>query len=218
MPRKTQFTVDDVVEAAFCMVRKSGWAELSVTALAKQMGCSTMPIYSHFENLETLKDEVVRKSWELAMEYEAKRYTGDVWVDHAIGLVHFAGDEKFLFTCMFDGRNLELKREMMVKHWAYLAEHLADYEGFKGLSEEQRQVIRYSRAMLTSGLAVAVSSGGTKFLKEKGIIEKYITVASQAILEGYRQLYDRRDEDVLLIDGHFKKVNQMIKQKLQNPE
>ncbi len=203
MPRKTQFKVDVVVETTFDMVRKNGWEGLSVTAVAKQMGCSTMPIYSHFENLETLKDEVIRKGWELVKDYEAKQYTGDAWVNQAIGYVYFARENSQLFGCMFDGRNLELQRRMLQEHWDFLTKLLSGYQGFKDLSQEQSRVIRYSRAMFTHGVATTVSKGWSKLLTDEEIITKYLAATSQAMLDGYRKFYDSSGGEVPFLDQHF---------------
>ena len=56
MPRKTKYSAEDVVMAAFELVREKGLAGLSAPAVAKKMGCSTMPIYSHFENMQALEE------------------------------------------------------------------------------------------------------------------------------------------------------------------
>jgi AcrR family transcriptional regulator len=195
MPRKTQFTADDVVVTTYDMVRKNGWEGLTVTAVAKQMGCSTMPIYSHFDSLEMLKDEVVRKGWALIIDYESKQYTGDVWVDQAIGYVRFAQKEKNLFICMFDGRNLKLQRKMLREHWSYLSRLLDDYEAFSGLDEKQCMRIRYSRGMLTHGVATSIINGwGFLFeghevaSKNDEILSDYLTTASQVLLKGYKEV------------------------------
>lgn len=209
MPRKTQFTADDIVTTALGMVRKSGWAELSATAVAKQMGCSTMPIYSYFDNLEKLKDEVIINAWKRIMEYEAREYTGDIWVDQSIGYVFFARAETQLFMCMFDGRNVELQRKMLLAHWQYLAKFLDDYEGFKSLSGPQRLIIRQSRALMTHGLAVSVSTGWTTIMSDDAIIMNYIRAASHALLEGYQDLYARGDGVMQYVD---KRIDDFLKE------
>ena len=93
MPRKAQFSAEDVVTAAFELVRENGLPGLSAPAVANKMGCSTMPIYSHFQNMQALEDEIVKKAWKLSMEYKSKTYTGDVWIDQGIGYVRFSKDE-----------------------------------------------------------------------------------------------------------------------------
>lgn len=214
MPRKIQFTADEIVEAAFALVRKSGWEGLSVTAVAKKIGSSTMPIYSYFDNLEKLKDAVVLKGWELLMEYETKEYTGDAWVNQSLGYISFAMAEKNLFYCMFDGRNVELQRKMLLAHWNYLAEFLKDYEGFKGLEIEQTYLTRYSRSMLTHGVATSVIAGWGKLMEIDGMIENVVTAASHAILEGYKTTYDCKNKSIAFIDNQLKKIFEE-KRKLQ---
>ena len=206
MPKKTHLTVRDFQETALDMVRKDGWGKLSITALAKHMGCSTMPVYSHFENLETLRDEVVKKGWELVYTYESKQYTGDPWIDQSIGYVYFARENRRLFACMLDGRNLELERRMLQEHWFFLTDLLSDYRGFEGLSPEQCRVIRYSRAMFTQGVAITVSKGLGKLLTDNESIEKYMTISSKAILEGYRNVYEQGHRDIGFLDEHFQPV------------
>ncbi len=190
MPRKTQFTTEDVVAAAFELVREKGLAGLSAPAVAGKMGCSTMPIYSHFKNMEALEDEVVKKAWNLIVRYEAEQYTGDVWVDQAIGYIRFARNETNLFKCMLDGRNLELKYDMHQRHWQYLAERLEGYEAFDGFDEEQRASIRYSRSMLSHGVAMSPNIGLNKIIIENDeLLAGYLSNVSQALLRGFEALH-----------------------------
>lgn len=206
MPKKTHLTIDDFLDAAIDMVREQGWKKLSITAVARQMGCSTMPVYSHFENLETLRDAVVEKGWERVKAYELKPYTGDAWIDQAIGYVCFARDNPQLFACLLDGRNLALERRMLQTHWDFLTTLLKGYHGFEGLSPEQCRVIRYSRAIFTQGVATTVSKGLGKLLTDNEAVEKYMAVSSQAILEGYRKVYNRSNGDTAFLDDHFQPV------------
>lgn len=185
MPRKPQFSKRDVTSAAFELVKENGWQGLSASAVANKLGCSTMPIYSHFKNLEKLQDEVVKKGWELVKDYESRRFTGDVWIDQAIGYVQFSKKERRLFMCLFDGRNLELHRKMLHEHWRHLSQLVEGYEAFVGLSEEQCMRIRYSRAMLSHGVATSVSMGYGEILEDDAKIEDYLTSVSHALLRGY---------------------------------
>lgn len=185
MPRKAKFSKEDIVYTALEIVRKSGWAGLSVNAVAEKLGCSTMPIYSHFKNMEKLQDAVVVKGWEMIKEYEDKSYTDDIWVDQAIGYVRFAKKEKILFRCMMDSRNLKLHRKMILIHWDNLTDQLTDYGPLKELSNEQRMRIRYARSMLTQGLAITVSMGHNGIIDSNRLIGDYLKMASHAILRGF---------------------------------
>ncbi|WP_022665500.1 TetR/AcrR family transcriptional regulator [Desulfospira joergensenii] len=221
MPRKTQFTAEEIVKAAFSLVRKGGWEALSVTAVAKKIGSSTMPVYSYFNSLDNLKKAVASKGWELLLEYETKEYTGDPWVDQAIGYVSFAMAEKKLFFCMFDAKNIDLQTQMRKAHWDYLGGLLSGYEGFKGLKLEEVLLIRHTRVMFTHGLATsAIADWGTP-LKTEGMLEHNVTAASQAILEGYKTTYNCADKSIAFIDKQIKhliqKKAEFTKEKTKKP-
>ena len=191
MARKTKFTADDVIETAFNLVRKNGWPGLSVTAVANALDCSTMPIYSHFQNLDKLADAVVRKAWQLFFEYDSKSYTGDAWIDQALGSIHFAREEKRLFMCLYDGRNLKLQRELIKEHWAHLSEFIETYEPFSNLDTKQRDAIRHARAMFCHGVGTSIAMDWYAFSEEDINLEKYLSMTSQALLEGYKEIYAR---------------------------
>lgn len=209
MPKKTHLTADDFLNTAIDMVREHGWEKLSITSVAKHLGCSTMPVYTHFENLDTLKDEVVKKGWEQVRAYESKQYTGDIWVDQAIGYVYFARDNSRLFICMLDGRNLILERRMLQEHYDFLSSHLTEYHRFQGLSPEQCRMIRYSRAIFTQGVATTVSKGLGKLFTDDEVIEKYMTISTRAILEGYKKVYDHRSGDFAILSEQFQPLGDL---------
>jgi AcrR family transcriptional regulator len=207
MPRKTQFTAEDVVTAAFELVRQKGLVGLSAPAVAEQMSCSTMPIYSHFKNMQALEDEVIRKAWNLVMEHESEQYTGDVWIDQAIGYVLFARDERNLFKSMLAGRNLKLQYAMQKKHWQYQTERLENYDGFSDLEDEQRSRIRYARAMLSHGVATSPNTGMNKIIVENDdILAGFLTTVSRALFKGYEKLPPLESDKRRLLDEKIKKL------------
>lgn len=207
MPRKTQFTIDNVITAAFELVREKGLAGLSAPSVAEKMGCSTMPIYSHFKNMQALEDEVIQKAWTLVMEYESRQYTGDDWIDQAMGYVLFARDERNLFKSMLAGRNLKLQYEMQKMHWQYQTDRLDSYEGFKDLDRDQRSRIRYARAMLSHGVAMSPDTGMNKVIIENDeILSGFLTNVSQALLKGYKDLPPPPEDKRRLLEEEIEKL------------
>lgn len=207
MPRKTQFSAEDVVIAAFELVREKGLAGLSAPAVANKMGCSTMPIYSHFKNMQALEDEVVQKAWKLSMDYKDKTYTGDVWIDQAIGYVCFCKDEQNLFKCMLDSHNQALKHEMHLVNWQFLAEQLEGYEAFKHLDDEQQGRVRYARAMLTHGIATAARVAANKILfEDHELLVTFLTNVSKALLAGFKEIPPLTPKDRRLFEEKKKSI------------
>lgn len=59
MARKTQISKEIILESAFDMLLKEGYAAINITSLAKKIGCSTQPIAWQFGNMETLRAELL---------------------------------------------------------------------------------------------------------------------------------------------------------------
>ena len=186
-PRNSQFSRDEIVSAAVELVRASGWDGFSVTAVAKAVNASTMPIYSHFTNVRDLEDAVRLEALELLKERMRTVQTGDVWVDQGINFVRFAEEERYLFRSLWDGRNVELCRSMAKDLNDSIAASLADYPLFKGLDELELLMIRTTRMMFAQKLAYWLNINGD-YLTEKGITDtdEYIRRATMAIYDGFK--------------------------------
>jgi len=150
----------------------------------------------------------VVEGWELVKEYEGRTFTGDVWVDQAVGYVRFAKKEKVLFRCLIDSRNLKLYRKMILTHWESLTDQLADYEPFKDLSDEQRSQIRYTRSKLALGLAITVSTEYGGAINSNRLINSYLKIASHAILNGFRNAPSLSEASKRELKENFRKLRE----------
>ncbi len=185
-PRNTQFSRDDIVAAAFQLVREQGWDGFSVQAVAKLINSSTMPIYSQFANVRELEDEVCIKAMELLKVSLLETRSGDLWIDQAISYVNFALAEKHLFRILGDGRNIELQNKLGMGLVQFIDDTLADYPLFAGLSEMEFKMVRLSRMMFAQRLAFWLNRDPS-FLQAKGIeMEDFIRRTSKAIYEGFQ--------------------------------
>lgn len=184
-PRNSQFSKEEIIDAAFLMVREHGWNGFSVQAVAKAIGGSTMPIYSHFSNARELEDSVCIKAVELLKEWLLVDITGDRWIDQAISYVNFAVEEKHLFRCLGDGRNLELQKRLGMGLVEFIDDTLANYPLFAGLNKMEFTMIRMARMMFAQRLAFWLNND-INFLKAKGMeTEDFIRRSSKAIYDGF---------------------------------
>lgn len=55
MPRTKRIEKEDILRAAVQVVRTQGEGALSVRGIAKELGCSTQPLYSEFGSMEELR-------------------------------------------------------------------------------------------------------------------------------------------------------------------
>lgn len=65
-------TKEDIIKAAYEIVRKKGIDSLNARALAKELKCSTQPIMYQFSNMEEIKKEVLQKAIETYKSYMSK--------------------------------------------------------------------------------------------------------------------------------------------------
>lgn len=186
-PRNIQFSREEIIDAAFDLVRGKGWYGFSVQAVAKAIGCSSMPIYSQFANVRDLEDAVCMKVLELLKGRMMEERTGDKWIDQGISYVRFADEEKFLFRTLWDGRNVELSQKMGKDLNEFIAATLIDYPLFAGLDDLELRMIRLTRMMFAQKLAYWLNVN-SYYLKDKGIpdTDDYIRRTSKAIYDGFR--------------------------------
>jgi AcrR family transcriptional regulator len=197
MPPKQKYSADDVVEAAFQIVRRQGWKGLSARAIAKELNSSTRPVYDYFQSMKHIEKEVVKKALAVFVEHIGRDRTGDKWLDQALGYVTFAGNEKHLFRCINDEEHTQYQREFARQHWPALGDQLADDKRFEDLPEKTMNRIRVVRWFLLHGLSFLVANGWMDFPEaEKTTLEEnfagmsledFLAKANMAIYEGFKE-------------------------------
>lgn len=105
MPPSVKFNRQDIIQAAFHLVLKGGFKNMSASKVAEQLNASVQPIYSHFENIGALKHIVAEKSVTIFRDYVLKEYTPYSLFNMWIGEIHFALDHKRLYHTLFVERN-----------------------------------------------------------------------------------------------------------------
>ncbi len=197
MPPKQRFSSEDVIAAAFNVVRQHGWQGLSARAIAKELNASTRPIYDHLKSMKNIEKGVVKKALAMYVEYIGRDRTGDKWLDQALGYVLFAKNEKHLFRCINDEEHVQYQREFAKQHWAALGEQLTDDARFKDLPDNIKNRIRVVRWFLLHGISYLVSNGWLELPDGEdtmlydtfaGIsLTDFLDKANNAIYEGFKK-------------------------------
>ncbi len=102
MPPKEKLTRSDIEQCAFELVRRQGYDKLNARALADVLGCSTMPLFRHFKNMDGIRIAVIGAATELYSEYISRgmKYPKPF---KGIGMeyIRFAKEEPNLFRLFF---------------------------------------------------------------------------------------------------------------------
>lgn len=72
MPPKSKFTKEQITKAALEIVQEAGSERLTARTLAKKLKCSSCPIFTVFENMDEVFDEVIAAAKTLYKKYIEK--------------------------------------------------------------------------------------------------------------------------------------------------
>ncbi len=190
MRSKTAFTRNAFVEAAFKIIREKGLGKLSARSLAKELNCSTMPIYSYLKSMESLHKELGKKATNLLLTYQTTTRTGRVFFDMGLGYILFARQEKNLFRLLFarnEGRgNRRLKKTMTEFALKSLVKKMKNDPISQGLNEQQLENILIKMWIFVHGLAFLINNNAFPTNNEDYIV-RIIEETGQFIIAGEKE-------------------------------
>jgi AcrR family transcriptional regulator len=110
MPPKKQMNKHLIIEKAFEMVRSDGYPSLTARKLAKELNCSTQPIYQTFTDMKELKMELMKKAQEKMYHFimDHSDTTIPAELAYILAYIRFAVEEKYLFQLIFTSGGLNL--------------------------------------------------------------------------------------------------------------
>ena len=183
MKQPSVYSYSQIIDAAFELVREQGWSGVSTRAIAKKLGSSTMPIYSHVKSVEELEKELLTRARSLLKDFQQRPYTEFALLNLAFGYVAFARDEKYLFRFLYLERpnKVDLEDVSGMKE-SFFAEFGGESEAGKALldlqASGQEALVQYTW-IFTHGLAILVSSG-TFGPSSDEVILRYLKNAGEA--------------------------------------
>lgn len=102
MPPKAKITKEDIINTSIIMIKNG--EELNARGIAARLECSTQPVFSNFENMDELKNAVLKKCEEIYMQFtenEIKKNDYPIYKIMGMAYIEFAKREKELFKLLF---------------------------------------------------------------------------------------------------------------------
>lgn len=99
--KRNEITREKIIDCAFDELKENGWEHWNARTIAARAGCSTMPIFRLFENMNDLKKEVIARSLKVYEQYiyggmrEEKPYKGT-----GRAYIRFAKEQPWLFKAL----------------------------------------------------------------------------------------------------------------------
>lgn len=99
--KRNEITREKIIDCAFDELKENGWEHWNARTIAARAGCSTMPIFRLFENMDDLKKEVIARALKVYEQYiyggmrEEKPYKGT-----GRAYIRFAKEQPWLFKAL----------------------------------------------------------------------------------------------------------------------
>jgi AcrR family transcriptional regulator len=185
MPPKITFTRDDVIDAAFNIVREEGLRDLSARKIADHLNSSTSPVYSYFASMDELKREVLGRAESMMREYARRPYTSSVFLNMGTGLTEFARDNRALFHAMFLENNDSL--DIINSFYRSLSDEVMKDDLVSTIPRVERREVMRRMAIFTHGFASMVCVGLVKDADKNFIIKTMYEMGRDVIDCAFRK-------------------------------
>ncbi len=160
MAAAKKITRDAILEAATEVLRNGGFSAINARSIAKQLGCSTQPIYLSFRNMEELKNAltqraITRHTRRVRCSLQAHEGTDSRYSSYGMGFVQFAAQEKQLFRWLYlEGEQTGPYRSDVLE--TEVIEVVMDEFGY---SEAVARRLHTDMLYYTYGLAILANTG-----------------------------------------------------------
>lgn len=104
MPPKAKFSKEEIIEAAVDIVKAEGFQALTARALGAKLGTSSSPIFTVFQNMDEVQQEVLKSANQLYQNYletDMKSNQYPPYKSSGMAYIRFAKEEKELFKLLF---------------------------------------------------------------------------------------------------------------------
>lgn len=101
MPPRIKTTEEDIINAAYQIVREEGMKKLTARNVAQRLGTSVQPIFRAFVNMEELEEVVMEKIKNTYREYIMNSVSAeDALMGTVMAYIRFAREENHLFQIL----------------------------------------------------------------------------------------------------------------------
>lgn len=104
MPRSYMFTKEQILDAAIELTRKKGFSAVSARSLGEQLGTTSRPIFSHFENMSEVQKGIIGAANRLYQSFREEEIASKKYVPYkasGMAYIRFAKEETELFKLLF---------------------------------------------------------------------------------------------------------------------
>lgn len=186
MPPKTKFSKEEIIAAAVNIVKSDGPGALTARALGTRLGTSSSPVFTIFESMDEVQQEVLKSANMLYQSYlkeDMKSQKYPPYKSSGMAYIRFAKEEKELFKLLFMRDRSREKAEENNEEIKPLIELI---QRNTGLSEEKAYLFHLEMWIYVHGVATMIATS---------YLEWNMEFVSQVLTDAYLGLKHRYCEE-----------------------
>ena len=179
MPAIRKINKDNIISASVKIIRNEGINNLNARRVAKELGCSTQPIFYIYSNMDEMKADALKEISKIFDDAMLKNnYDKPVYKDIGKNYIKFAKDEPVLFKLLFNSKINE--KVLCFIDLTGSSEKI--YETISkqtGLSKENARKFHLKMWLYVNGIANLVANSTCSFSEEdidNLLSEQYISM------------------------------------------
>lgn len=189
MPPKAKITKEMILRTALELTREAGFSAVNARSIAKQLECSTRPLFTCYANMEELKREFLAFAYAYYEEYTL-RYGKSRQVEPCLILplsyIQFAREEPRLFQLLFiDDMDLQMTRTADFYKEVGNEEKARAFSESIGIDIETGKTIFFDLFLYSHGIAVL--SATQKIALDEAVVTQKVADTLSAFIHGKKE-------------------------------
>ncbi|GIN95598.1 hypothetical protein J6TS1_14680 [Siminovitchia terrae] len=174
MPPKKKFSKEQIINSAFHIAKTEGIDKITIRKISDYLGCSSAPIYVNFNDVEELKQAVVKKMVDWSQQLIHEQNSGNPFADIGIASLKMATEYPVLTQDIVLKSNRYLKDydQDMSGEFVALMKQVPELEGF---TEKELMTILLKMRIFQIGLTLMVAN---RLLPEEFNLDKMIDMSN----------------------------------------
>lgn len=186
MPPKAKFSREQIISAALEIVKRDGEGALTARRLGEELGCSSRPIFTVFNNMDEVANEVVAAATKIYRKLEDEGLNAEnPFKGSGAGYIRFAAEYPKLFIMLFmKERKALIKDNVLEELDGYYGKILSSIKSTYEVNENAAKEIYLHMWVYSHGIASLLATNVCLFTEEQisemlgtagaGIIGKYL--------------------------------------------
>lgn len=169
MPRRPKFTKEEVLKSAYEVAQKEGIDSVTAASVAAHMGYTGSSLFTHFDSMDEIKNEVYRKAKHEALDYFSESvFYAPSFKEFGMRFISFAKKEPHLYRMLFSN-NPFIEGEDISGEFDALYELMQkEVEKLFDLSEKDAKELIVGSVTYANGMAMYIINGnGEQYTEER---------------------------------------------------